>query len=181
MSINNKLSAIQANLAVEKGQRNSFGNYDYRNAEDILRAVKPLLSGLTLITDTNIRLVGDRYYIEAVATLSDGESSISAKGYAREALIKKGMDEAQISGAATSYAKKYALGNLFAIDNEADADNADNTKEAMPILDANNQAEVARAVAIYQRDGNLKEVLKARQITPEVQAKIAFLASQGDA
>ena len=171
-----KLAEIQVALAVEKGQRNDFGKYQYRNAEDILKAVKPLLGGLTLIADTNIRLVGDRFYIEAVATLSDGESSISAKGYAREALIKKGMDESQITGAATSYAKKYALGNLFAIDNESDTDSADNSGESLPILDANNKAEIARAIAIYKRDGSLKEVLKARQITPEVQVKIASQA-----
>ena len=170
-----KLAEIQVGLAVEKGQRNDFGNYQYRNAEDILKAVKPLLGGLTIVIDTNIHAVGDRVYIEAVAILSDSETSVSAKGYAREPLHRKGMDESQITGAATSYAKKYALGNLFAIDNEADADSMDNSQEGeakKPYLTVRDKADWAKAVAIYKRDGNLNMVAAAREITPEVNAAI---------
>ena len=170
-----RLAEIQVALAVEKGQRNDFGKYQYRNAEDILRAVKPLLGGLAIVIDTNVIAVGDRVYIEAVAMLSDGETQVSAKGYAREPLHRKGMDESQITGAATSYAKKYALGNLLAIDNEADADSMDNSQEGeakKPYLTPNDKADWGKAVAIYKRDGNLTIVSNAREITPEVQAAI---------
>ena len=122
MSINEKLSEIQRGLAVPKGQRNDFGKYAYRSAEDVLHAVKPLLGGLTLITNTEMVAVGDRVYVKCTAIIRDDSESASASGYAREPLSRKGMDESQITGAATSYAKKYALGNLFAIDNEKDAD-----------------------------------------------------------
>ena len=174
-TVQKKLAEIQVALAVEKGQRNDFGKYQYRNAEDILKAVKPLLGGLTVVIDTNIHAVGDRVYVEAVAILSDGERERSAKAYAREPLHRKGMDESQITGAATSYAKKYALGNLFAIDNEADADSMDNSQEGeakKPYLTVRDKADWARAVAIYKRDGNLDIVAKAREITPEVRAAI---------
>ena len=170
-----KLAEIQVALAVEKGQRNDFGKYQYRNAEDILKAVKPLLNGLTIVIDTSIHAAGDRVYIEAVATLSDGKAWVSAKAYAREPLHRKGMDESQITGAATSYAKKYALGNLFAIDNEADADSMDNSQEGeakKPYLTTGDKADWSKAVAIYKRDSNLDLVKAAREVTPEVQAAI---------
>ena len=171
-----KLAEIQISLAVEKGQRNDFGKYQYRNAEDILKAVKPLLAGHTLIIDTNIQSAGERVYIEAVATLSDGATEVSAKGYAREPLHRKGMDESQITGAATSYAKKYALGNLFAIDNEADADSMDNSAEGCapkkPLITSANTVHWQRAINFYIRDGNLNTVLASRDISPEDQAKI---------
>ena len=170
-----KLAEIQVALAVEKGQRNDFGKYQYRNAEDILKAVKPLLDGLTIVIDTSIHAAGDRVYIEAVSTLSDGKTWVSAKAYAREPLHRRGMDESQITGAATSYAKKYALGNLFAIDNEADADSMDNSQEGeakKPYLTIRDEADWLKAVAIYKRDSNLDLVKTAREITPEVQAAI---------
>ena len=174
-TVQKKLAEIQVALAVEKGQRNDFGKYQYRNAEDILKAVKPLLGGLTVVIDTNIHAVGDRVYVEAVAILSDGERERSAKAYAREPLHRKGMDESQITGAATSYAKKYALGNLFAIDNEADADSMDNRQEGeakKPYLTIRDKADWAKAVAIYKQHGNLDMVAQAREITPEVHAAI---------
>ena len=174
MSVHSKLAAMQMSLAVEKGQVNTYSqtNFKYRNAEDILKALKPLLDGLTIVIESNIVVFGDRYYVEATALLSDGEASISAKGYAREALIKKGMDEAQVTGAATSYAKKYALGNLFAIDNEKDSDSQDHTVAPLPILTVRDKADWAKAVAIYKRYGDLKMVEESRQITPEVNAAI---------
>ena len=174
-AVQKRLAEIQVALAVEKGQRNDFGKYQYRNAEDILRAVKPLLGGLAIVIDTNVLAVGDRVYIEAVAMLSDGVTQVSAKGYAREPLHRKGMDESQITGAATSYAKKYALGNLLAIDNEADADSMDNSQEGdakKPYLTTYDKADWSKAVAIYKKNGNLDLVKDAREITPEVQAAI---------
>ena len=173
-TVQKKLAEIQVALAVEKGQRNDFGKYQYRNAEDILKAVKPLLGGLTVVIDTNIHAVGDRVYVEAVAILSDGERERSAKAYAREPLHRKGMDESQITGAATSYAKKYALGNLFAIDNEADADSMDNRDQGhiKPALQSANKKQWANAVAAYKRDGSLDAVLEKVTVTPEEQAAI---------
>lgn len=116
-----KLIEIQQQLKAPKSQVNSFGNYKYRNCEDILEALKPLLSSPLTITD-EIVMVGTRYYVKATATY-DG---VSVTAYAREAEIKKGMDEAQITGSASSYARKYALNGLFAIDDSKDADTQDN-------------------------------------------------------
>jgi hypothetical protein len=116
---------IQHELNAPKGQRNTFGNYNYRSCEDILEAVKPLLNKHEChvrISD-DIVLVGSRYYVKATAELKKGEILLSsANGYAREAETKKGMDESQITGAASSYARKYALNGLFAIDDEKDSD-----------------------------------------------------------
>jgi len=118
------LNKIQKALKAPKGQRNTFGNYNYRSCEDILEAVKPLLGEATLIITDEIVLIGDRYYVKASALLhqANGTMIASATAYAREALTKKGMDEAQITGAASSYARKYALNGLLAIDDTKDAD-----------------------------------------------------------
>lgn len=122
MSITEALSKIQQELKAPKGQYNSFGKYKYRNCEDILTAVKPLLDGGTVTLDDDIVMVGNRIYIKAIATFSKGGESISVKGFAREAETKKGMDESQITGSASSYARKYALNGLFAIDDTKDDD-----------------------------------------------------------
>ena len=105
-----KLSSVQQNLKAPKGQRNNFGNYNYRSAEDILEAVKPLLfeAGIVMTISDSIVNHGDRYYVEATVTVQNGTDSLQATGMAREAETKKGMDEAQITGAASSYARKYA-------------------------------------------------------------------------
>ena len=119
-----KLVAVQAALKAPKGQFNKFGGYKYRSCEDILEAVKPLLleQGLQLtITDEPIE-VGGRIYIKATATVTDGSETAAVSGYAREAETKKGMDESQITGTASSYARKYALNGLFLIDDTKDAD-----------------------------------------------------------
>lgn len=125
----NKLNQIQANLKAPKNQMNKFGGYKYRSCEDILEAVKPLLkeSGLILLIKDEIINLGDRYYVKATCTLYDEEGhSLSTEALAREAQTKKGMDESQITGAASSYARKYALNGLFAIDDNKDADTQDN-------------------------------------------------------
>lgn len=116
------LNKIQQELKAPKGQYNNFGRYHYRSCEDILNAVKPLLGKAILTISDEVVMKGDRYYVKATATIEDGEKSISATAYAREAVMKKGMDEAQITGAASSYARKYALNGLFAIDDEKDPD-----------------------------------------------------------
>lgn len=126
-----KLSRIQAELKAPKSQRNNFGNYNYRSCEDILEAVKPLLAreGLVLTITDSIEMVGNRYYVKATATVTDGEKSISTTAYAREADGRKGMDESQVTGSSSSYSRKYALNGLFCIDDTKDADTMDNTEK----------------------------------------------------
>lgn len=126
-----KIVAIQSELKAPKGQYNSFGKYNYRSCEDILEGVKPLLAkhGLVLTIQDGIELIGDRYYVKATATITDGKESISTSAYARESLDKKGMDASQVTGATSSYARKYALNGLLAIDDTKDADTMDNSKK----------------------------------------------------
>ncbi|ELY4302017.1 ERF family protein [Cronobacter dublinensis] len=124
-----RLAKIQAELNAPKNQFNSFGGYSYRSCEDILNAVKPLLDGLFLsITDDVIQL-GDRFYIRATATITDGENSHSASALAREAITKKGMDDAQVTGATSSYARKYCLNGLFGIDDAKDPDTDEHARQ----------------------------------------------------
>lgn len=120
------LMAVQSELKAPKGQKNTFGNYSYRSAEDILEAVKPLLkeNGLYLNISDEVVLIGDRYYVKATVTAVDiatGEAA-SSTAFAREAAEKKGMDASQVTGATSSYARKYALNALFGIDDTKDAD-----------------------------------------------------------
>lgn len=119
-----KLLNIQRELKVPKNQFNSFGKYKYRSCEDIIEAVKPLChaQGLILTLSDEVVEVGGRNYVKASATLIDKEGSISITAYAREEETKKGMDVSQITGAASSYARKYALNGLFAIDDAQDSD-----------------------------------------------------------
>lgn len=130
------LAEIQQALKAPKGQVNKFGNYNYRSCEDILTAVKPLLGNWSLVIFDEIVEIGGRVYVKATARIEqngymDDENNIpklvlsrshSSTGFAREALTKKGMDEAQITGSASSYARKYALNGLFAIDDTKDPD-----------------------------------------------------------
>lgn len=126
-----KIVAIQSMLKAPKGQYNSFGKYNYRSCEDILEGVKPLLSEqeLILTIEDSIEMIGDRYYVKATATISDGTNSISTSAYARESLDKKGMDASQVTGATSSYARKYALNGLLCIDDTKDADTMNNAKQ----------------------------------------------------
>lgn len=120
-----KLIRIQAELKVPKNRRNTFGNYNYRSCEDIVDAAKPLChaEGFALILSDEVVVVGTRVYVKATAKLVNGEVLVCvAEGWAREAETQKGMNEAQITGSASSYARKYALNGLFAIDDVADAD-----------------------------------------------------------
>lgn len=126
MNIREKLGAVQKTLKAPKSQYNNFGKYNYRSCEDILEAAKPLCvdNGLVLTISDEITLVGNRVYVKATATVADTESgeTISVSGMAREAEDKRGMDPAQLTGATSSYARKYALGGLFALDDTKDAD-----------------------------------------------------------
>lgn len=120
----NALVTIQSTLKAPKGQYNSFGKYNYRSTEDILTALKPILRAMnsTLIITDEPTLIGEWHYIKATATLKTPDGEFKTTGYAREALNKKGMDDSQITGTASSYARKYALNGLFLIDDTKDAD-----------------------------------------------------------
>lgn len=124
----NKLIDVQGRLKAPKGQYNNFGKYKYRSSEDILEAVKPLLveQGLLLTIEDDIVMVGERIYVKAIATVRYGEESITSVAFAREELEKKGMDSSQVTGAASSYARKYALNGLFCIDDTKDSDATNN-------------------------------------------------------
>lgn len=157
MNINEKLLAIQSKLKAPKGQYNSFGKYKYRSAEDILEAVKPLLAkykALLILTD-EIKVVGEEYtentktlrtYLSALAQFIDTESNevISVSAMAREPQTKPGMDASQITGTASSYARKYALNGLFCIDDTKDADTDEYHKQTTKT--------VAKSVAEYMGD-----------------------------
>lgn len=126
MSVYEKLAAVQRELKAPKGQFNSFGKYKYRSCEDILEALKPVLSknGCAVVLSDSVEQVGDRFYICATATITDYETheQVHNTAFAREDTDKKGMDGSQITGTASSYARKYALNGLFLIDDTKDAD-----------------------------------------------------------
>lgn len=126
MGIYDKLFNIQQELNAPKNQRNNFGNYNYRSCEDILEAVKPLLNENKCVLKLSDEIIytGERYHVKAIATLTDVETGEkeSADGWAREEESKKGMDGSQITGASSSYARKYALNGLFCIDDNKDSD-----------------------------------------------------------
>lgn len=122
------LNKIQKELKAPKSQKNTFGNYRYRSCEDILESVKPLLETSTLTLSDDIVMLGDRFYVKATATLQQGDATVSVSAFARESLDKKGMDSAQITGSASSYARKYALNGLFCIDDTKDPDTKDNSE-----------------------------------------------------
>ena len=150
--IHSKLQGIQSSLKAPKGQTNKFGGYTYRSAEDILTAVKPLLAewNCTLVITDDMVEVGGRVYVKATAVLADteGEYTIQANGFAREAETRKGMDDSQITGSASSYARKYALNGLFAIDDTKDAD-ATNDHGKKPITPTKKISQPANADADF--------------------------------
>ena len=124
MTLNEKLSKIQAQLKVEKGEYNSFSNYKYRTIDNILSTVKPMLLAekLTVKLNDDIVQIGDRYYVKATASITDGTDEISTTAYAREPQTKPKFDESQVTGSASTYARKYALCGLLAIEGEQDPD-----------------------------------------------------------
>lgn len=147
-----KFSNVIHELKAPKGQRNTFGKYNYRSAEDILEAVKPIAFKYGLIinlTDT-IKLIGDRYYVEAVASVTDGAQRFESKGLAREAETKKGMDDSQITGTASSYARKYALNGLLLIDDTKDADTDEYKQE--------NDSKAPKKITKLQAQAMLKKI-----------------------
>ena len=164
-----KLMEVQSKLKAPKSQYNSFGKYSYRSCEDILEALKPLLNEVGAIVNISdqVKLIGDRYYIEATAMFLDvntGDSIIS-KAIAREDESKKGQDLAQLSGATSSYARKYALNGLFAIDDNKDADSTNthgkDIKPNMTPVSGLSEAQIKRLYAIGNKAGFKKDVVEA--------------------
>lgn len=167
MNVYEKLMTVQTKLRAPKGQYNSFGKYSYRSCEDILEALKPLLGEVGAIVNVTdeIKLIGDRYYVEATASFIDTETGerMIAKASAREAETKKGMDDSQVTGSVSSYARKYALNGLFAIDDNKDADSTNtHGKEIKPNMTpvGITEAQLKRLLAIGNKAGIKKEVVE---------------------
>ncbi len=158
-----ELVKIQGTLKTNKCLRNDYGKFNYRSAETILQAVKPICQelGCQLILTDDIQMIGDRYYVKATATLTnaDGEKE-SATAFARECPARNGMDEAQITGAASSYARKYALNGLFAIDDTKDPDDPELTKKRLE----EEKAKAEQATATANLDTAKKEVEAAKTV-----------------
>lgn len=182
MSIFVKLLDIQNELKAPRAQYNKFGNYNYRNCEDILEAVKPLCKkqGVVLYLSDNLVLVGERYYIESTAKIVDIETNeeITVTAYAREEESKKGMDASQITGASSSYARKYALNGLFNIDDTKDSDFT-NTKDNQTTAEVqrNYQSEIntySARLAINSKQSAEEWAAKAKEkySTPQEQADV---------
>lgn len=187
-----KLQEIQHKLKAPKGQYNNFGKYKYRSCEDILEAVKPILYevGCTLTLTDTVELIGDRYYIKATAWLKGEDTDEVVTAYAREAETKTGMDASQITGTASSYARKYALNGLFCIDDTKDADTdeyAEQTrkdKKAAPeqqkteqkktkeVFDPNHPLWQKALDKMLQGKGSIKALQEVYSISPSVEESI---------
>ena len=164
------LIKVQATLNAPKGQFNSFGKYNYRSCEDIMGAVKPLLAehGLVQFVSDEIVLIGDRYYVKATVTVTNGTDSHSVSSLARESLTKKGMDDAQVTGSTSSYARKYALNGMYNIDDSKDADTNEFRQQA-----TNNAQNHIKTVAI-DFDKILGEFTNKASSANEQSLKTAF-------
>jgi hypothetical protein len=184
--LSEKLIKIQSELKSPKNQRNSFGRYNYRSCEDILEAVKPILlkHKVALSISDDIQEVGGRVYVCAYATLTDSETAIdeytakqetcTVKAYARESENKKGMDESQITGAASSYARKYALNGLFLIDDTKDADATnDHNKVNIKQTEAQNTKDLEERIKKHiENSKTLEELSKCKAHLTEQTKKI---------
>ena len=188
-----KLLEIQHKLKAPKGQYNNFGKYKYRSCEDILEAVKPILYevGCTLTLEDEVVLIGDRYYIKATARLKGEDTDEVVTAYAREAETKTGMDASQITGTASSYARKYALNGLFCIDDTKDADTdeyAEQTrkdkdkktpeqkkteqKPTKEVFDPNHPLWQKALDKMLQGKGSIKALQEVYSISPSVEESI---------
>ena len=167
MNVYEKLMTVQTKLRAPKGQYNSFGRYSYRSCEDILEALKPLLAEVGAIVNVSdeIKLIGNRFYVEATAMFLDCETgdSVVARASAREDETKKGMDLAQVTGSVSSYARKYALNGLFAIDDNKDADSTNthgkDIKPNMTPVSGLSEAQIKRLLAIGNKSGFNKDTI----------------------
>lgn len=185
MNIYEKLLAIQSGLSVPKSNYNNFGKYKYRNAEDILEAVKPLCFKYkaTLILTDEVVIIGDRYYVKATANLTDVEkelTGIAVTAYAREEESKKGMDGSQVTGASSSYARKYALNGLFNIDDTKDSDSTNTHGKADTGEQEVKNEELYALFALAEQAGYSKDTVfkqvkeKYKKDTPDLMTKAEY-------
>lgn len=161
-NIYSKLMTIQSNLKAPKGQYNNFGKYKYRSCEDILESVKPLLSqhDCALVITDDIVMLGERIYVKATAKLISGSEHIESSAFAREEDTKKGMDSSQVTGAASSYARKYALNGLFCIDDTKDSDTTNTGQETSERDKAIKEAKSAKTMKELESVWNKYTFLK---------------------
>lgn len=152
MNINEKLTTIQKALKASKKEKNDFGGYMYRTIESIFEALKPLLDKekVSLTLSDDIIQIGDRYYIKATAKLFDSEGSVEVSAYAREPITKKGTDESQITGAATTYARKYALTGMFLLDNSENDPDSEQYQKKIAKNTAKEEKSQDERIAAYQ-------------------------------
>lgn len=183
------LAQIQSELKAPKGQRNTFGKYNYRSCEDILEAVKPLLTerGLVILITDDIVQIGERYYVRATATIYDSEGSyISNSALAREEAVKKGMDASQITGATSSYARKYALNGLLAIDDTKDADATNRGQDepkpakatAQPVFTDEIRTALAKAQSVQELFETFSRLPQTLRDSADVKSYCAHLKSK---
>ena len=179
-----RLTLVQRNLKAPKGQTNSFGKYKYRSCEDILESVKPLLTEQNLLLTITDEIVehGNRIYVKSTASITDGEHAVSTTALAREEDVKKGMDSSQVTGAASSYARKYALNGLLCIDDSKDSDatNTHGKSYSAPAKTSNDTSGKADATVLKQAVSYIMsspEPQKAYQMTTE---KYEFSPEQDD-
>jgi len=184
IKMENQLAVIQNLVKAPKGQFNSFGKYKYRSAEDILEAVKQVVNpmGFSITVSDTIINMGDRYYIKATATLTNGKETWSTDGFAREEESKKGMDGSQVTGASSSYARKYALSGLFGLDDTKDSD-ATNTdgKESSP-APAKQSPKQSTLISAYELDevkilvAGCKDIVSLTKIWDQIEENYQKLA-----
>ena len=168
MTINEKLATIQTKFKSKKSRFNSFGKYYFRSAEDILEATKPYLLelGVTVTINENLVETSPVPIIESCATISDGENTLNATALVGVDLNQKGMQTPQQFGTASSYGKKYALGNLFLIDDTKDADATNGLTM--------NKAAIEKAKSFVQAGGKLEAIKKKYNVTPEIEKQITL-------
>lgn len=187
---------IQKELKVPKGQFNKFGNFNYRSAEDILEAVKPLLAkyGVLQTISDEIVVIGERIYVQATVSLRMGDAELHTKAYAREDETKKGMDGSQVTGASSSYARKYALNGMYAIDDSKDADSNEynsvqqepkhsapkiTPKPANPNIPQDKKTQLKRLAAIAGYDDEwITSVMQKVKTSSDIDAVIAKLEAK---
>lgn len=176
-NIYNKLMTIQSNLKAPKGQYNNFGKYKYRSCEDILESVKPLLSqhDCALVITDDIVMLGERIYVKATAKLISGSEHIESSAFAREEDTKKGMDSSQVTGAASSYARKYALNGLFCIDDTKDSDTTNTGQESSERDKAIKEAKSAKTMkeleSVWNKYTSLKTDAAFKSLIRELKKK----------
>ena len=173
------LNKIQTELKANKGQHNSFGGYDYRSCEDILEAVKPFLkeSGATLVLSDDVIEVLDRVYVKATVTLTLKDTSVSATACAREEFERKKFDASQLTGTASSYARKYALSGLFCLDDTKDADTQESEDLTHRFKPGEKDKIIAQSLECLEMQDKLglAEILNEYGDDPEVKTKVWYL------